>query len=460
MAADNADTEQVVPARRPAGVVDPIPAGPRGAWRAFTTHRWFPVLLYLGVASLAYVLVATALEPIARIWSFGDNTHPYTAPEAFYRGPRWLAGWVRMDAGWYRNIADHGYFFKGKTAQSSVAFFPLYPLLTRWLREAFGGDTSMWGVPITFLSGFGAALLYWRWLGGRVVPGARASAFAVLVLWPYALYLFGAVYADALFVFLVLAAFSCVEANRVAWAAVFGALATATRPVGIAVVAGLTARVLEQRGVVRLAVLDRVRWFGARGARAGAPADLQDPAVDAGRLVVVEPRRLRLADPLVLLSATGLLVYMAYLWRTFDDPLAFATAEAAPGWDQEPGPKIWFKAAWWSRLVHLPDSGIRYFLVVSLQGALVVGLVLLVPRIVKRLGWAYAGYTAVLLAFPLLGSKDFQGLGRYALGAFPAFAMVGELLAERPRLRRVYFAVAGVLSCVFATSFARGAYVA
>ena len=32
-------------------------------------------------------------------------------------------------------------------------------------------------------------------------------AFALFAVWPYALYLYGAVYADALFVFLVLAAF-------------------------------------------------------------------------------------------------------------------------------------------------------------------------------------------------------------------------------------------------------------
>ncbi len=445
-----ADTDAETPPRP--GIV--------GALRSVTTKRWYPVVLYLAVAVVVYLLVALALEPYGRYWAFGDDKRPSSDPEAYYLGPRRLAGWVRWDAGWYRSIADNGYFFRGKLEQSSVAFFPLYPLLTRWFGDAFGGDPSAWGVAITFASGFGAAMLYWRWLGDKVTPASRATAFAVLALWPYALYLYGAVYADALFVFLVLAAFCSVEARKIPLAAVFGALATATRPVGIAVVLGLAARVLEQRGVVRLAVLDRIRWLGAHGARAGAPAELQDPAVDAGRRITVEPRRLRPTDPLVLLSVTGLLAYMTYLWRTFDDPFAFATAEAAPGWDQEPGPKIWFKTAWISRLIHLPDSGLRYFLVVTLQGLLVVCLVLLVPRICKRLGWAYAGYTLVLLAFPLLGSKDFQGLGRYALGAFPAFAMVGEILTERPRLRRAWFAFAAVALCVFASSFARGGYVA
>jgi hypothetical protein len=406
--------------------------------------RWYALALFAGTALLLYVIVAAFVA------------HPVS----FYTGPRWLGGWVRNDAGWYRSIADNGYFFKGETEQSSVAFFPLYPLLTRWLSDALGGDPSAWGVLITLLSGFGAAMLFWHWATARLALPAARTALAVLVVWPYAMYLYGAVYADALFVFLVLAAFVSIEHDRVPLAAVFGALATATRPVGVAVVAGLTARVLEQRGVLRLALLDRVRWFGPTGARAGAPEELRDPATDEGRRVVVEPRRLRVTDPMVLLSVSGLLLYMVYLWQKFDDPFAFATAEAAPGWDQRPGPKVWFKTAWASRLIHLPGSGPRYFAIITLQAVLVLGLVLLVPRVVKRFGWAYGAYTLALLAFPLVGSKDFQGLGRYALGAFPAFAAAGELLAERPRLRRAWFLFAFCALCGFSASLARDGYVA
>lgn len=410
--------------------------------------RWFAAALFGAVTVTLFALSALAVR--------GDAVDPY------YTGPHWLGGWVRFDAGWYRSIADNGYFFSGKEAQSSVAFFPLYPLLTRWLQAAFGGDTSMWGIPITLASGFGAAMLYWHWLRRRVDLATARVCFALFALWPYGYYLYGAVYADALFVFLVLAAFVSIDHDRVALAALFGALATATRPVGIAVVLGLTARVLEQRGALRLPVLDRLRWFAPSPAVSPGASHAPAAALAAPRerAVVVQLRRLRALDPLILLSATGLLVYVVYLSRTFGDPFAFATAEAAPGWDQDPGPKVWFKSAWFSRLVHLPGSGPRYFAGITLQGALVIGLVLLVPRVVRRFGWAYGGFTLALLAFPLLGSKDFQGLGRYALGAFPAFAVAGELLVAHPRLRRVWFAGAVAALVVFTAAFARGGYVA
>ena len=428
--------------------------------RVERSTRWLAPLVFVVVAVVLYALSALAVSGFVHAHALHLDGLSDITPERYYRGPDWLAGWVRFDSGWYRSIADNGYYFRGRTEQSSVAFFPLYPLIIRWLQHAFGGDVSAWGIPVTFASGFGVAVLYWRWLRDRLDPHAARTALFVLLLWPYAFYLYGAVYADALFVFLVLAAFTCVERERVVLAAVFGALATATRPVGVAVVFGLTARVFEQRGVVRLAFLDRVRWLGSGAARAGAPVALRDPAVDAGRVLVIEPHRLRRADPLILLAATGLLAYMVYLWRRFDDPFAFATAEGAPGWNQQPGLKVWFKTAWLSRLIHLPGSGARYFSVVTFQAVLVLGLVLLVPRIVKRFGWAYGSYTLVLLAFPLIGSKDFQGLGRYALGAFPAFAVFGELLAARPRARRLWFSFSASSLGFFCWYFARGGYVA
>jgi hypothetical protein len=398
--------------------------------------RWLAVAMFAGVAVVLYIVVAAAFGRYAHLYSFGDDlNHP--RPDPAYTGPRWLAGWVRFDALWYRSIAVDGYFFRGRTAQSSVAFFPMYPLLMRALQRVFGGDVAVWGIPITAGSGLVGVSLYWRWVKDKVHDSARTTALAVLLLWPYALYLYGAVYADALFLALALAAFTCVERDRIVLAALFGAAATATRPVGIAVVLGLSARVIEQRGVVRLAVHD-----GAR------------------RLIDVNIRRLRPTDPFIAFSAAGLVSYSIFLSRRFGDPFAFATAEAAPGWDQNPGWNVWLKHAWVTRLTHLPDSGLRYFGVVTLQGVLAIGFVLLVPRIVHRFGWAYGVYTLVLLAFPLAGSKDFQGLGRYALGAFPAFAVLGELLAEHQRIRRAWLAASALGLIVFCGSFARNGYVA
>jgi hypothetical protein len=416
------------------------------------TRRWFPVVMFLGIAAVLYGIVAVVGDWVPQAERVANVT-------TYYRGPSVLEGWLRYDAGWYRSIVDHGYsFVPGQ--MSSVAFFPAYPMAMRFLSDTFGGDPSAWGVAITFASGLAVAVLFFHWCRDRVGAAAAPLATTVLLLWPYGWYLLGAVYADALFLAAVLLAFTFLERDRVLLAALAGALATSTRPVGAAVVVGLTFRLLERRGALRLPVLDRVRPFRA-DRRAGAPDELADPVVDADRgPVVIELRRLRRFDPLILLSAAGLVAYVIYLWHTFGEPFAFADAESAPGWDQRPGPRTWFKTAWLSRLVHYPGNPDGYFLSITFQAALAIGLLLLVPMVVRRIGWGYGLYTLAVLAIPLVGSKDFMGIGRYALTAFPSFAMVGVLLVDRHRARWVWFPVSGILLAALCGAFAYGHYVA
>ena len=51
-------------------------------------------------------------------------------------------------------------------------------------------------------------------------------------------------------------------------------------------------------------------------------------------------------------------------------------------------------------------------------------------------------------------------MGRYALAAFPCFAMAGLLLADRTRVRRIVIATSGAALLVLASLYARGVYVA
>jgi len=72
---------------------------------------------------------------------------------------------------------------------------------------------------------------------------------------------------------------------------------------------------------------------------------------------------------------------------------------------------------------------------------------------------AVAGYMFVVLAIALVGTKDFQGLGRYVLAAFPAFALVAERLTGSPRsLRHAAIACSGLALVLAAAGFAHGLY--
>jgi hypothetical protein len=63
-----------------------------------------------------------------------------------------------------------------------------------------------------------------------------------------------------------------------------------------------------------------------------------------------------------------------------------------------------------------------------------------------------------VVAFSLIQLKDFHGLGRHAPAAFPAFAVAGAWLTERPALRRPALVLSGTLLLVLTSLYARGYY--
>jgi hypothetical protein len=186
--------------------------------------------------------------------------------------------------------------------------------------------------------------------------------------------------------------------------------------------------------------------------------------------VRVRPGRLRPVDAGVVAAIGGLAAWTGYLQATFGDRLLFVHVESAPGWDQGQGPHTWFKVPWVGLLRHLPLfladphrhwDRLLYTLGTTLQALLVVGALCLLPAVVRRAGWGYALYVMGVVGVPLLGSKDWQGSGRYLLAAFPVLLVVGGWLAARtPRWRRSLLLASGTLLLFLTSAFARGFYLA
>lgn len=423
----------------------------------------YPVVLFGACAAVLYSLVAVS-RWLPRNPSYVAVNGPgqATSSPATFRGAGLLEGWYRFDGNWYQLIVTEGYRYFGPNNQASVAFFPAYPTLMAGVSWVVG-DPVFAGIIVTFLCGLGVAVLFYRFCVEKLGVEVARTALPVLLLYPYAWYLYGAVYADALFVLCVLAAFLLIEHDHPVWAGVAGAVATAGRPVGAAVLLGLVAVLLERRGVLRLGFLDRARRTPPAAARTDGP--------------FVDLRRLRPGDLGVLLAGAGLALWCLYLWHRFGDPFLFAKVQGAQGWDQKAGPETWFKAEWFRIVGDLPgnvgdwmdgvvfpgyDAGQRalYAIGTSLQGLLLLGALALSPLVLRRLGWGYALYVLAVLGIPLLGSKDFQGTGRYVLAAFPVFAVVGAALVRRPALRVAWLGVSSVLLLVWTSFYARGYYVA
>lgn len=383
------------------------PASARRGWAERAGGRE-AVLVFLVIAAVLFVVSA-----VSSIWlpDPGDQVIPP------FHGWRWLQGWAQWDSGWYSAIAQGGYgYIPGQ--QSTIAFFPSYPLLMRAVAYVVG-NTYVAGFLVTVASGAAAVRLFFGWLRERMGPRQAWAALAFLLVYPYAFFLYGAIYPTAFFVLTLVGAFVLLEHGHPGWAGVVGALATAARPTGIVLVVGLAVRAYERR---RQLGDERPIWR------------------DAG----------------VLLSGLGLAAFCIYQWRRFGDPFAFITVQSA--WGQESGPHTWLKVRFFEDLRGLPHRHVLASVSYLSHPVLTAGALALVPRVFRRFGYGYGTYTLLMILVPALSTKNFFGMSRYLLAAFPCFAVVGELLIERPKLAAVVYPVCAVGLVVLTAAYSQGRY--
>jgi hypothetical protein len=346
---------------------------------------------------------------------------PYTLPRP------WLEGWYRWDGGWYARIARTGYTYAGPHRSSAVAFFPGYPLAMRVIGGVVG-DPVLGGILITFCAGALSAVLFVRWARPLLGEPAARWGLVALLVYPFAFYLVGAVYSDALYLAAALAAFTLLEEGHPGWAGVIGIIATATRPVGLALTIGLVVRAVERSR--------------PHGGVTGRPA-----LASRWRAVAA-----------VTISTLGAAAYTTLLWIDFREPFAFARVADAPGWDH--------RLAWATILkrdaLHLithPAFDVDHTRVM-LQTATTLVAVALVPLVVRRLGWGYGIYCLLTVGVPAASAPAFIGLGRYILAAFPCFAVAGLTLSQPGRrpLGLTVLVTSGLILVALTSFFARGAY--
>jgi hypothetical protein len=340
--------------------------------------------------------------------------------------------WARWDSGFYRDIAVDGYWFESVDIHSAVVFFPLYPLLIR-LAMTVLGDAVLAGVVVSHLCLLLALIFLYRLalleMGDE--PAAR-RAILYLSIFPTAFF-FGAVYSESAF---LLFAVACVYfARRRRWlaAALLGMAASATRVIGLA-----------------LYVFLLIEWWTVYGPAMRArlsPGDHETPGA-------LRPALLNLV--VIQLSAAGLLLFMAYLWQRFGDPLLFLRAQAA--WSKGVGGSPFqilrdllaglggllrgdFSAAW-----RLPDAA---------AGLMALAVV---PLVWRRFGLNYAVYTALSLLVPVLSGES-QSLLRYVLVVFPLFFLLAHW-GRRPMIHTAIVVAFCVFLGVLFTVFANWGWVA
>jgi hypothetical protein len=331
---------------------------------------------FVAVGAVQRVVRPLAIDAAARIAGFLVMYAIAVAEQVPVGGllRQWDGRWFLLAArSGYPSAVPPGF---GDSAQSTLGFFPGFPLVIRATVAVTGLGYEAAALLAVWVLGLVASVLIWRLLYDH--HGARAADLGTaFVVFSPAAFVLGMVYSEAL---LLAAAAGCLVAlRRERWvvAGLCAAVATATDPLGAAAVV---------------------------------------PCLVAAVAAVRATRRLR---PLIapMLAPTGIVAFFSYLWVHTGSPLSYYTAQR----------RGWQGGTLGTGLVSPFDFLVTHGLqdvdeVVKAVSTLAVAVLLIVVlRHRQRPDGPVLGYTLAALALAAL-SPIITWTPRVALRAFPILA--------------------------------------
>jgi hypothetical protein len=139
------------------------------------------VVRVLGIWALFRAFSVVLLTIVSHYQAPVDWTGPH---------PNYFSMTVLWDGFWYRLIAEHGYppvlpvDVSGAVQQNAWAFYPAFPMMSRFLMKVTGLGFPVVGGTLALLLGFGAAVVIALLLRDRVGPKVALAAVAIYAACP------------------------------------------------------------------------------------------------------------------------------------------------------------------------------------------------------------------------------------------------------------------------------------
>lgn len=321
-------------------------------------------------------------------------------------------GLMRWDSGWYISIASHGYFQKQATA-----FFPLFPLMIR-LTSLVTGNLYTSGLYVSNL--FFLVSLFFLYAFARDEYESKTAARLVFyIACVPAAFFFSTVYSESLFFLLLTSTLYFSRKGNWFFAALSGALATATRFSGIFISVFI---LLESLWLVGIRLFPKP--WSVKAQFEILLADIKNiPNAWKGILASI-------------FSTAGLLVYMGYLQVTFNDPFAFLHAESDWGrqlsWDWLPK-FINYIYNFHYITGNLLSGEISNFAYLADTLAVFIFLPLVII-VLFRMRYSLGIYTLLSFLAPILTGQTYS-MQRYTLTLIPCYLLL-SLWGKRPWVDR------------------------
>jgi hypothetical protein len=365
-------------------------------------------VLRIVACTVAFRLVSAVIALLVNLVFPLDQREQFTVFGS--TSPFWDT-FARYDSGYFEGIAWGGYAPLAG-GRSNIAYFPVYPLLIRYVGRVFGRHHATFyitGIGIAWVS-FVLAMVALYYLARLDLPRRRAERAVLLTaIFPFAFF-FGVAYSEATFLLFAVLAFYGFRTRRWVLGGLCGAVATATRVPGIMMLPALAWVALETTSA------------SATAASAAAPS------ISAPWIRPPHPRDRLWAAFGLLLAASGFAAYCFYIYHLTGNP--FEWASTLQRWGYHPGGAPWLAPARLiGRLLTHPyaylttDPMAPYD---TLYGVTGITFVLLIPFVWMKLGAGYGLYMLMNLWLPL-SSGVFEGVGRYCSVLFPAFLWLATI---------------------------------
>lgn len=336
--------------------------------------------------------------------------------------PNWIWGFGNFDGVHYLKLAQDGY-----NAAFYQSFFPLYPLLIKFLNffpkntlldvRTFV-DPSYFYIGLILSNVLFIGLLYYFYKLLRLDYSDKIVRLSIifLLVFPTSFY-FGAIYTESLFLLLAVSSVYFFRTKKYLLSGILAAFASATRIIGVFV-----------------PILFLIE-------------------------IIMERKRINLGQTLsVILSPLGLAAYMYYLYVKFGNALAFISSQPGFGAQRSAVP-----------LISLPQVIYRYFKILTtidvkslpfLNAGLELGFTVIILTLLlvfyRRIRPSYLIFSLLALILPTL-TGTLSSMPRYVLMAFPIFPLLAGLFPKKYGLI-IGFMI--ILQVVLLAMFIRGYWVA
>lgn len=247
---------------------------------------------------------------------------PYKEVLKEYGLPQFISSFANFDGAHYLLIARQGY------SQYEQAFFPLYPLLIRYLSPLFANNHLLTAFLISNISFFIGLLVFSKYLRLISIDSNKSQLVSILLfllLFPTSFF-FGAVYTEGLFFLLLISALYFLKKERYLLVAIFAFFASLTKLIGVFLIVPIAFSIYKsyELRVTSYKKNKTHKLFSFLASNYYLLATILSPLL-------------------------GLLAYSLYLLTTTGDPLFFLHSQWAFGANRS------------SNLVLLPQVYYRYF---------------------------------------------------------------------------------------------------